>query len=208
MNHLEGMAIHNTYFAVRHGKSNANVQGIIISRTFEGCGLTSEGVEEVQSSIDTAIMDGVVSLAEPVVIVSSRFPRAYQTASRLKESLAAPEVYLSRSLRERSFGNFEGQSTDNYRTVWANDMRSIEQTEHYVESVSKVLGRMTGFVKDIERGSFAKYQGQAKTVFLVSHGDPLQILQTVFEGINPKYHHSDIPELRTGEIRKLEWKNG
>lgn len=206
MNHLEGFTqLEHTYYVMRHGRSDANDKEIIVSISANGYGLTYDGREEAQKNIDNAIMDNARLFTEPVVIFSSPFKRTHETARIVQKSLHASEVLFHSALKERYFGNFEGQSVDNYQRVWEEDMRSIEQSRDNVESVAKVVDRMTGFIKNLERGRYAKDQGGAKTVFLISHGDPLQILQTVFEGKNPKNHRS-LPQLKTGEIRELKWK--
>ncbi|GEM_PF-6369883 len=52
----------------------------------------------------------------------------------------------------------------------------------------------------------AKVQ-QDKTILLVSHGDPLQILETAFKDISPALHRS-LPHLQTGDVRALDRSEG
>ena len=55
---------------------------------------------------------------------------------------------------------------------------------------------MTALIVDLER----RYSG--RDILLVSHGDPLQILQAGFVRIDPSRHRS-LPALETAEIRHL-----
>ena len=89
----------NRYVALRHGESEANVQGIILSdpaRGVPGDGLTDAGKGQVRASIASSDLDA------NTLIYSSDFARAHQTAELAPELLGAPEVRLIPSLREYS----------------------------------------------------------------------------------------------------------
>ena len=45
------------------------------------------------------------------------------------------------------------------------------------------------------------------TIILVSHGDPLQILETVLLGL-PSHHHRRRPHLANAELRRLPAPQG
>ena len=68
------------------------------------------------------------------------------------------------------------------------------------ESVNSVLERTTMVIKDLEK----KYS--QKTIIIVSHGDSLQILQTGFQKINPRFHRQ-LQHLETAELRELKMSN-
>ena len=59
-----------------------------------------------------------------------------------------------------------------------------------------MLDRTTALIADLER----RYSG--RHILLVSHGDPLQILQAGFLRIDPSRHRS-LPAIETAEIRRL-----
>jgi broad specificity phosphatase PhoE len=204
MNHLEGItSLNKEYYVMRHGRSQANKYGLIVSNLAWGegmYGLTEEGEGEVQKSIDEAICEGVIDYAQPVAIFSSRFLRARKTAEIVEKSLYSSKIIPMNDLSERDFGDLDLEWDVKYKTVWENDKRSIEQTEYNVESVSRVLNRTTNLIQNIDRGLYVSEK--QKQILLISHGDPLNILQTVFFGISPMHHRN--VALNTGEIRKLE----
>jgi broad specificity phosphatase PhoE len=197
----------NTYYVMRHGEGEDSQYGIIVSDPSSGTeryGLSEHGEEEVQKSIDEALLEGTFDFAKPVVIFSSPFLRARETAEMVMKSVDSSEVVVTNALRERYYGKLEKASVGNYQTAWENDRRSIQQTQHNVENVVTVLHRMTWLVDSLERGTAP---GETKNVLLVSHGDPLDILQTAFERKSPMHHRRAIFPLQTGEIRKLELVN-
>lgn len=190
----------NQYFFTRHGKSLANELGIILSDPREGTtdfGLTEEGREQARVSADMAQASGVLDAT--ALIVSSDFTRARETAEIIAEVLGVPDIVLSEKLRERYFGNWEKQHNRHYQDVWDRDQYDSSHTEENVESVDAVRERTASLVKELEE----RHGG--RNIVLVSHGDALQILQTVFENV-PGSAHRSIKHLDTAEIRKAESK--
>jgi probable phosphoglycerate mutase len=99
-------------------------------------------------------------------------------------------------LRERFFGELDGQDDDAYPNVWSRDLIDPNHSEQGVESVSSVLARTTELLESLE----SSYRGQH--ILLVAHGDVLQILQTLFAGVSPAQHRQ-LPHLQVAEIRRL-----
>ena len=114
----------------------------------------------------------------------------------MRAQLGAAEVVITEALRERCFGEWEGSPTGNYARVWAADETNPRDTDGNVEPAAAVLERTTALIVDLER----RYSG--RDMLLVSHGDPLQILQAGFLRIDPSRHRS-LPPLETAEIRRL-----
>jgi broad specificity phosphatase PhoE len=183
----------NTFSVMRHGQSRANVAGIIVSRIendrLGDYGLSAEGQAQALAAATSC------ALPADTVICASDFARARQTAEIVRAHLGADDVEVAEALRERSFGHWEGSSTDHYARVWAADEAGSDQADG-VEPVEAVLGRTTALVADLER----RYRG--RHILLVSHGDSLQILQTGFLRMSPAAHRS-LPGLQTAEIRRL-----
>jgi broad specificity phosphatase PhoE len=194
-NHLSGVdRLANTFSIMRHGQSRANVAGIIVSRIENDRG-GDYGLSELgrTQALEAA---QACDLSSSTVIFSSDFSRARQTAEIVRAYLGAPEVNLSKALRERSFGDWEGSATDNYARVWAADETDSDQVGSGVEPVAAVVDRSTALIVDLER----RYSG--RHILLVSHGDTLQILQAAFLRLSPTSHRR-LPALRTAEIRRL-----
>jgi glucosyl-3-phosphoglycerate phosphatase len=195
MNRLSGAdRLANRYSVMRHGQSKANVAGIIVSR-IENDRRGDYGLSELgRDQALAATRD--CGLPTDTVICSSDFSRARQTAEIVRAQLGASEVAIAESLRERCFGEWEGSSTDNYARVWAADETDPDQADSGVEPAASVLNRTTALIVELER----RYSG--RDILLVSHGDPLQILQAGFLRIDPSSHRS-LPALATAEIRLL-----
>jgi len=183
---------------MRHGKSKANKQGIILSHPDAGTtdyGLVEEGRKQAENSVTQAKSSDL--LDSETVIVSSDFTRARETAEIVREILGASEIIFTPKLRERYFGLWEKKHSKHYQDVWDEDAKDAFHTIHDVESTADVLDRTTALVQDLEK----EYSG--KKILLVSHGDALQILQTAFENVDSSEHRT-LRHLETAEIRKIQ----
>lgn len=162
----------NRYLLMRHGHSQANAAGLIISspeRGLEGFGLSEYGEQQLAQRM--ADWQWPV----PTRVVHSDFLRTTQTAARVAAAFGlVPSVDMR--LRERYFGELEGQGDDGYPNVWALDAQNAEHQHHQVEAVSAVAERMRAVIDNWEQ------RVSGETIVLVSHGDPLQILLTALAG--------------------------
>jgi len=196
LNHLDAHdRLANRYFAMRHGHSLANQQGIIVSDPAHGCtgfGLSAQGVLQVRASLQQDSQ-----LDSNTVIVSSDFRRALETAALVQQlaGIAAPPQVDMR-LRERHFGALELGADSAYPSVWEQDARNPDSDFQGVESASRVMARVTALIVDLEQ----RYVDT--NLLLVSHGDALQILQTAFAR-RPASAHRQLQHLQTAEIRPL-----
>lgn len=187
----------NTYYLMRHAQSEANKQGIVVSDPLTACqafGITELGHRQIEESIDP-LRD---VLNENTVIVSSDFLRAKETAEKVAEMIGVKKIQVDSRLRDRFFGDFEGQSDQNYEKIWELDRTDPEHTKWNNESTNAVQKRMQELLNELEK----IYSG--KTILLVSHGDPLQIIFTSYVGKNVGQHR-DIHKIENAEIRDLEF---
>lgn len=189
-------ALRNTYFAQRHGDAFGNERGIIVSDPALGrskeFGLTETGRNRVETSALHYPF-----LGQKTVIVSSDFSRARQSAELTQGIIRAESIRISPKLRERYFGIHEGAAHTNYQRIWDDDRINPRHRNHGGESADDVLERLLSLIFDE-----LEYDYSGEEILLVSHGDPLQILQCWFEGIDPRCHR-DIKHLETAEIRRL-----
>ena len=196
MNHLlRCQRLNNRYFAVRHGNSLANQQGIIVSHPQHGVseyGLSETGQLQVIESVDR---DRHLDAA--TLIVSSDFRRARETSEIIHRQLDSHSpLSFDQRLRERYFGEFELGPDTAYAGVWQDDEINANNQRRAVESPNQVMARVSELVSEYE----SRYS-QA-TVLLVSHGDALQILQTAFAKQDASKHRRQ-RHLETAEIRPL-----
>jgi len=183
----------NTYLIMRHGQSEANAQGVIVSDPAIGCsqyGLTNLGREQAKASAQDYRGFGVTK------VFCSDFLRTRETADLAADTLGVSRPELELGLRERYFGIWDGQSHDHYQAVWNQDVTGDRSCEERVESTASVLSRGIDVLNRMER----TYQNEI--ILLVSHGDMLQILRTALVGISHTLHRS-LPHHETGEIRSL-----
>ncbi|KAK1303472.1 hypothetical protein QJS10_CPB11g02135 [Acorus calamus] len=170
----------NRYWVLRHGKSIPNERGIIVNGTLEEYALAPEGIDQARLAgelLCSELKENNIPI-EDVQIYYSPFSRTTNTAktvaSVLNVPFEIPQCKAMEELRERFFGpELELQSHDKYPEIWALDEKDPFLGPEGGESVSDVSSRLAAALEIME----AECQGCA--VVIVSHGDPLQILQTV-----------------------------
>lgn len=172
----------NRYLLMRHGHSQANQQKLIISspeRGISAFGLSEMGEQQLVQAI------AKWAWPNPTRVIHSDFLRTTQTAARVASSFKL-EMSKDERLRERYFGEFEGDGDNHYPDVWALDARDAEHCQHQVEAVSSVAARMMAVIEHWEA------QTRDETILLVSHGDPLQILLTALAGKPLSQHREQL----------------
>lgn len=188
----------NTYYALRHGISLANEEKIIVSTPdngLTGYGLSEKGIAQLKANFESIKPVILTNL----IIVSSDFLRAKETAE-LFQTYFKGELIFDKRLRERNFGKLELQKNDFYHKVWEHDIISEMHCYAECEPLFNLRERLLDLIDNLE-SRFVK-----KKIALVSHGDCLQTLQTVFDGISPRKHR-DLEPIETGELRQLNHKN-
>ena len=173
----------NRFFLMRHGQSQANVKGVICSDPAQGrtvYGLTEMGRYQVRRNAEEMRMSG--QWHQECALVTSPFLRAVQTAEIVAEILGIPKAEQDERLRERFFGDLEGQSDSRYQQVWQQDQKDARHTQWQVESVDSVAARACALVNQLEQ------QHEEKTFVLVTHGDLCSILSCALDGENLRFH--------------------
>ena len=193
---LESMqTLTNYYYVMRHGQSEANVAGIIASDPSVGCtayGLTDTGKTQALESIASSS-----DITANTHILSSDFLRARETADIVHKAIKGKyPLHFTEKLRERFFGELNGQSDRHYQDVWTLDKDNPDHHEYGAESANDVVARTAQLISVLEK------QFSNETFLLVAHGDVLQLLQTWFQGV-PASEHRQLPHLDTAEIRCL-----
>jgi len=191
----------NRYFAMRHGQSEANVAGIIVSDPQIGCnqfGLTALGQQQVIKSASNTS-----KLNQDTLIISSDFLRAKNTAETTQKILNTLQpIQYSTALRERFFGELNGKNDSQYQIVWDIDQQNPDHQKFNVESANQVVSRVSALIMQLEQQYFDLHKNVGQKILLVAHGDVLQLLQTWFQNV-PASQHRSLPHLETAEIRCL-----
>ena len=182
----------NRYLLMRHGHSQANEQRLIISspsRGLDDFGLSVLGEAQLSAVIEQW------RWPTPTKVIHSDFLRTTQTAQRVASAFGLT-LEKDAGLRERDFGELEGQADRYYPYIWALDAQDADHQQYQVEAVSQITKRMCAVIERGER------ECDGETVLLVSHGDPLQILLTAFAN-KPLTQHRDPPALAPASITLL-----
>lgn len=190
--HLDVPSLRNRYYGFRHGESQANVEGIIVSHPDIGTvryGLSSEGRRQVEASAAR-----LRKLGGDMVIVTSDFLRARETAEIIRQALGAASTRTDTRLRERFFGAWDGECYLHYADTWKTDEVDPDQEPGGAESANAVRRRMVEVVQDLDR------EMSNRDIILVSHGDPLRMLQSAFDGVDTA-HNRTIPYFETARWR-------
>ncbi|KAL6494876.1 hypothetical protein OROGR_031676 [Orobanche gracilis] len=180
-----GFVWKNRYWILRHGKSIPNERGLIVSSLENGIleeyQLASDGVHQARlagESFLKELKEHDIDL-ENVRICYSPFSRTKHTAKVVASVLNipfedGPQCKVMQDIRERFFGSsYELQSHDKYQEIWDLDEKDPFMQPEGGESVADVVTRLTRALAVME-SEFEKC-----AVLIVSHGDPLQILQTI-----------------------------
>ena len=186
--------LRNRFFLLRHGRSQANEDGLIVSdpaRGTQAYGLTAQGQAQVEQSVKAAERAGLADSA--LAIVSSPFLRAQETAQIAARILAVPSIQTDDRLRERSCGQLEMAQEETYERVWARDRVDPEHRQMGVESVAQVWARSAALVRELD-------QGTTDTTFvLVTHGDVASAL-LCGAACKDLRRHRDLYALKTAEM--------
>ncbi|KAL6546160.1 hypothetical protein OROGR_010034 [Orobanche gracilis] len=180
-----GFVWKNRYWILRHGKSIPNERGLIVSSLGNGIleeyQLTSDGVHQARLAGELflkELKEHEIDL-ENVRICYSPFSRTTHTAKVVASVLSipfedGPQCKVMQDIREQFFGSsYELQSHDKYPEIWALDEKDPFVQPEGGESVADVVTRLTRALTVME------LEFEKCAVLIVSHGDPLQILQTI-----------------------------
>mmetsp|Transcript_20280 Transcript_20280/g.28078 ORF Transcript_20280/g.28078 Transcript_20280/m.28078 type:complete len:207 (-) Transcript_20280:8-628(-) len=197
-------------YIIRHGRSLANERGVIVSELINGekkeFGLAPVGVRQAEEA-GRRISEELSSAgqaADQLVFFSSPFSRALQTARVVMNTLELPPDHpleIAPELRERYFGpELELGPHSGYDRVWAADRQDPSSPAGGSgESVQEVAERLQTFFSKINDAH------PNSVVVLVSHGDTLQIAQSVLltdGSAEVMKKHRDFA-METGEVRIL-----
>ncbi len=163
-----------TFYLVRHGESDCNVQAIANSYPEkEKFHLTGEGrkqIAQVATELKEKSIDAI--FASPVL-------RTQETAAIISEAIGVPVVTDER-LREMGFGIFDGKPMKQFWERYPDaTMRLTPFPEDKMESIPEMRARLKSFLDDMT----AQHSG--KKIVVVSHGDPLEQFHGILSNESP-----------------------
>lgn len=186
----------NTYYAIRHGHSEKNVLDLVVNypedRPYH---LTDEGRAQVQQGAQW-LKNKHIDL-----IFASDLTRTTESAQIVADVLGL-KVQFDKRIREMNFGEFNGMNRGVLHKFFKNP---DDVHERYTrkppggENWEDVTARMIDFLSDMER----QYSG--KNILVVSHGDPLWLMQWGSQCISLE-ELKNIPYPETGKPVLLDVK--
>lgn len=185
----------NRLYGMRHGRSEANEAGIIVSDPVRGCqgyGLSLTGRTQVADAASASASH----LGSDTVIYCSPFLRTLETARLLADGRGVDEVIPDDRLVERHFGTLEGLSDENYGQVWELDCQDPRHTHWQGESVWEVWQRFESLWRECGQ----RYTD--RTIVFVAHGDVLTIGSCGLNQADLNTHHERFA-FATAELRLL-----
>lgn len=213
-------SLHNVYYVLRHGQSEANVANVIASSpaiATKKYGLSDKGKQQAAlagEDVMNAFQEANRIRPAPlrgVLLLASDLRRARETAQIVQGKLEEVGIPLYHNgeygvdngfiietrLRERWFGEWDGTSDTNYENVWKDDVTDPDHTIKGVESVNRVMQRTTSCIQEWDA------RIQDCFIICVAHGDVLQILQTACAKMDGSQHRT-LEHLETAKLRRLE----
>ena len=195
------MKLLNNYFILRHGES------VSIRDEFVSCWpekrenpLIEEGRKQIQSIIPKLKKEKID------LIFSSDVLRCKETAQMVAKELGL-KINFDKRIREVDVGIFNGKSVEEWNNYFASRAEKFTKRAPGAENRRDIKKRVVDFIKDIDlpcRQAGKKYKN--KNILIVSHEDPLIILQGAVKGFSEKEMIRDKwgkLRIKTGEYRKI-----
>ncbi|MCD6528431.1 histidine phosphatase family protein [bacterium] len=187
----------NTYFILRHGQTihQTKKKDIVYGWPDDNppCGLTNKGKKDIQRAAQKLKQKGID------LIFASDTRRTRETAEIVAKKLGL-KVNYDKRLRDVNWGIYQGKSKLKAWAYYKNPKLKFKKAPPGGESWADVEKRIVGFLKELEK----KYK--QKTILIVSHGDPLWLLEGWLRGLNQKQlliQKLTGQTIKTGEIRQL-----
>jgi len=191
----------NKYFLLRHGKTIHQIEKKDIIYLYPDddppCSLLDEGIKQIQL-VGEALEGKNIDL-----IFSSDILRAKQTAEIVAKLINydLDKIVYDERLRDVDWGIFGGKNKEEAWAYYDNDlMKKFELGVPQGESWNQCRSRMVEVLNEIENDF------ENKNVLIVSHGDPLWLLEGYIKGKTNEeliLEMSRNEDIKTGEIREI-----
>lgn len=193
-----GLKLKNKYFILRHGESTHQIKKPNIVYYWPEdeppAPLTRVGRRQIKERAKQ-LKDKKIDL-----IFSSDVLRTRQAANIVAQELVL-EVQYDKRLRDINWGVFQGKTAKEAWGFYNHNMEEkFEKPPLRGESWNDVKKRMVDFIKEIDK----KYS--KKNILIISHGDPLWLLDSWARGLDNKEALKDRRDgcpIKIGDLRKL-----
>jgi len=188
----------NKYFILRHGETIYQIQEKKLVYYWPDSNppvsLTEKGQTQIKKAAEY-LKDKKIDL-----VFSSDIFRTRQTAEIIAKELNF-QIKQDLRLRDINWGIYQGKTKKEAWGYYRHNMKEkFKKAPPDGESWNEVKGRMIDFIKEIEK----KYN--QKNILIVSHGDPLWLLEGWVLGLSNKELLKEKKEnstIKVGELRAL-----
>ncbi|MBI2013490.1 MAG: class I tRNA ligase family protein [Candidatus Colwellbacteria bacterium] len=187
----------NNYFLLRHGEAEHNLDGIIASGP-ESKNRAPELTENGKNQIKVAGQELVKHKID--LIFTSPYKRCLQTAKIVAKPKKI-QITKDARLSELNAGIFNWKTISEYKNFFDNPMDRFKRAPSGGETLRELRRRMFEFLEEID----SKYSG--KNILIVSHGDPLWMLELAVKRTDEEDAKKDLQYLEPGKWKELEFKN-
>ena len=194
------MKLKNKYILLRHGKNihQTKLKDIIYHFPDDNppCQLIEEGIEEAKRASEKIKEKNID------YIYCSDILRARQTAKIVADVIGfdSEKIIYDTRLRDINWGIFGGKHKDEAWAYYNCDMmRKFNESTPQGETWNDCRKRMIDLLQEIERNN------ENKNILIISHGDPLWLLEGYIKGISDEELVEKRAEImiQTGEVREI-----
>jgi isoleucyl-tRNA synthetase len=182
----------NRYFVMRHGEAHSNVSEVLDSDRDPENHLTEAGRARVKETGE------LLRKQQIDLIIASPFLRTKETAEIVRREIGLPEsaVMVDERLRETGLGVYSGRPIKEWQKSFTSMADRFAKGPEGGESFAEVRRRMGEFLFEIER----RYTN--KNILIVSHGNPLWLINKIASRTDSKELEREVLPLR-GEAAEL-----
>jgi len=189
----------NKYFIFRHGETiyQTEKKGVIYNWPDDPSVKLTENGERDIKNLTKKLKDEKIDL-----IYSSDIYRAYHTAEIIAKELNL-KIITDCRLRDINLGIYHGKTKKEFYRDFPDMMKRFYDAPKKGESWLDCKKRIIKFIKDIEK------KHKRKRILIVSHGDPLWLLEGITNGFTNKELIDEILKdnfIKTGQLRKIEFR--
>lgn len=191
------MKLRNRYFILRHGETIYQKENKELTYPWPEnppIKLTREGVKAIESIAKKVKKEHIN------FIYSSDIFRTRQTANIVAKELGL-KINLDKRLRDINLGTYHNGLKKDFYQAFPDSKKRFSKGPKNGESWNDVKKRIKSFLKDIEK----RYRD--KVILIISHGDPLWLLEGMIRGLNNQEFLDEIlvkdNYIKTGELRTL-----
>ena len=187
----------NKYLILRHGKTIYQSKGRKTSYDWPSIS-SFPLIEKGKKKIIKLLKD--LKKEKIDIIYSSDALRTRQTAEIVAKEIGLDINFDSR-LRDTNLGIYQGKNRKDFFRDFPKNLERFNKRIPKGESWPDVKKRVIDFLKDVDK----RHDG--KKILIVSHGDPLWLLEGIVRGLENKEmlrENLEKKKIKTGELRKIK----